>query len=84
MLKLRYFTPREIANLHGFPKSFVLPTKEVTVRQQYKLLGNSLSVTVVEALIRFAVFSSSWKSIEGETKNMKKRDEGDVLGQVFS
>jgi tRNA (cytosine38-C5)-methyltransferase len=46
---LRYFSPREIANLHGFPRSFKLGS--VSAKQQYKLLGNSLSVTVVQALL---------------------------------
>ncbi|NXI65829.1 TRDMT methyltransferase, partial [Anseranas semipalmata] len=49
-LKLRYFTPREIANLHGFPPEFGFPDK-VTVKQCYRLLGNSLNVHVVAKLI---------------------------------
>ncbi|XP_069504453.1 tRNA (cytosine(38)-C(5))-methyltransferase isoform X2 [Ambystoma mexicanum] len=49
-LKLRYFTPREIANLHGFPASFDFPDK-ITVRQRYRLLGNSLNVHIVAKLI---------------------------------
>uniref|UniRef100_A0A8C3QJP1 tRNA (cytosine(38)-C(5))-methyltransferase n=1 Tax=Cyanoderma ruficeps TaxID=181631 RepID=A0A8C3QJP1_9PASS len=49
-LKLRYFTPREIANLHGFPLEFGFPEK-VTVKQCYRLLGNSLNVRVVAKLI---------------------------------
>lgn len=49
-LKLRYFTPREIANLHGFPQKFDFPDK-VTVRQRYRLLGNSLNVHIVAQLI---------------------------------
>ncbi|NXQ37282.1 TRDMT methyltransferase, partial [Alaudala cheleensis] len=49
-LKLRYFTPREIANLHGFPLEFGFPEK-VTVKQRYRLLGNSLNVHVVAKLI---------------------------------
>ncbi|NWS28719.1 TRDMT methyltransferase, partial [Polioptila caerulea] len=49
-LKLRYFTPREIANLHGFPSEFGFPDK-VTVKQCYRLLGNSLNVHVVAKLI---------------------------------
>ncbi|NWZ00853.1 TRDMT methyltransferase, partial [Loxia curvirostra] len=51
-LKLRYFTPREIANLHGFPLEFGFPEK-VTVKQRYRLLGNSLNVHVVAKLISF-------------------------------
>ncbi|NXD11892.1 TRDMT methyltransferase, partial [Nothocercus nigrocapillus] len=51
-LKLRYFTPREIANLHGFPPEFGFPAK-VTIKQRYRLLGNSLNVHVVAKLISF-------------------------------
>ena len=49
-LKLRYFTPREISRLLGFPSSLSFPNN-VTVKQQYKVLGNSLNVTVVSLLI---------------------------------
>ncbi|XP_063777596.1 tRNA (cytosine(38)-C(5))-methyltransferase isoform X2 [Pseudophryne corroboree] len=49
-LKLRYFTPREIANLHGFPPEFGFPDK-ITIKQQYRLLGNSLNVHIVAKLI---------------------------------
>jgi len=50
VLKLRYFTPREVANLHGFPKEFCFPPT-VSVKQQYRLLGNSLNVYVVSELL---------------------------------
>nr|XP_056713430.1 tRNA (cytosine(38)-C(5))-methyltransferase isoform X2 [Euleptes europaea] len=53
-LKLRYFTPREIANLHGFPPQFDFPGK-VTMKQCYRLLGNSLNVHVVAKLISILV-----------------------------
>ncbi|XP_018419524.1 PREDICTED: tRNA (cytosine(38)-C(5))-methyltransferase [Nanorana parkeri] len=49
-MKLRYFTPREIANLHGFPPEFGLPEK-ISVKQSYRLLGNSLNVHIVARLI---------------------------------
>lgn len=48
---LRYFTPREVANLMSFPKDFGFPDS-VTKKQRYKLLGNSLNVKVVAYLIR--------------------------------
>ncbi|XP_011222478.1 tRNA (cytosine(38)-C(5))-methyltransferase isoform X2 [Ailuropoda melanoleuca] len=51
MLKLRYFTPKEIANLLGFPSEFGFPEK-ITVKQRYRLLGNSLNVRVVAKLIK--------------------------------
>ncbi|XP_063159630.1 tRNA (cytosine(38)-C(5))-methyltransferase isoform X2 [Candoia aspera] len=56
MLQLRYFTPREIANLHGFPSEFGFP-ENITIKQCYRLLGNSLNVYVVAKLISFLVES---------------------------
>ncbi|KAL8216859.1 hypothetical protein R6Q57_023696 [Mikania cordata] len=51
-LCLRYFTPREVSNLHSFPKEFEFP-EHVTLRQRYALLGNSLSVAVVAPLLHY-------------------------------
>lgn len=53
-LKLRYFTPREVANLMGFPNSFSFP-KTTTNKTRYRLLGNSLNVFVVSNLLRLLV-----------------------------
>lgn len=47
---LRYFSPREIANLLGFPATFQMDGL-VTPKQQYGLLGNSVSVPVVASLL---------------------------------
>ncbi|KAL8090072.1 tRNA (cytosine(38)-C(5))-methyltransferase 2 isoform X1 [Apium graveolens] len=51
-LGLRYFTPREVANLHSFPKEFQFP-ENTSLRQRYALLGNSLSVAVVASLLSY-------------------------------
>ncbi|TKS88121.1 Cubilin Intrinsic factor-cobalamin receptor [Collichthys lucidus] len=53
-LKLRYFTPREVANLMGFPQSFSFP-KHIYTKQQYRVLGNSLNVDVVARLLQLLV-----------------------------
>ncbi|XP_019731648.1 tRNA (cytosine(38)-C(5))-methyltransferase [Hippocampus comes] len=50
-LKLRYFTPREVANIMGFPKSFSFP-EQIHTKQRYRLLGNSLNVVVVARLLQ--------------------------------
>ncbi|OMO80678.1 C-5 cytosine methyltransferase [Corchorus olitorius] len=50
--RLRYFTPREVANLHSFPEDFQFP-KHISLRQRYAMLGNSLSVAVVAPLLRY-------------------------------
>ncbi|KAG8381901.1 hypothetical protein BUALT_Bualt05G0021000 [Buddleja alternifolia] len=51
-LHLRYFTPREVANLHSFPEDFQFP-QHVSLRQRYALLGNSLSIGVVAPLFHY-------------------------------
>lgn len=50
-LNLRYFTPREIANLLCFPSTFSFPD-DVSTIQSYRVLGNSLNVHVVSVLLR--------------------------------
>ena len=57
-LRLRFFTPREIANLHSFPAAFSFPA-HITLRQRYALLGNSLSALVVADLLRYLLHGSS-------------------------
>jgi tRNA (cytosine38-C5)-methyltransferase len=51
-LKLRYFSPREVANLMGFPDDFEFPETS-TVKQRYRTLGNSISVKLVSELMRY-------------------------------
>lgn len=50
-LKLRFFSPTEVARLMSFPPSFTFPDK-VNEKQRYKLLGNSINVAVVSELIK--------------------------------
>jgi tRNA (cytosine38-C5)-methyltransferase len=51
LLRVRCFTPREVAALQGFPASFSFPSA-TTDRQAYALLGNSVSVNAVSYLVR--------------------------------
>jgi len=51
-LQIRYFTPKEIASLHGFDNNFIFPPN-LTIRQCYTLLGNSLNVEIVKQLIKY-------------------------------
>lgn len=51
-LALRFLTPREIANLKGFPPEFRFPA-DLALSQRYQQLGNSLSVDVVSELLVF-------------------------------
>lgn len=56
-LKLRYFTPREIAKIHGIPDWFTFPDS-LSDKQMYKLLGNGLNVTVIQILFKFCLFTN--------------------------
>jgi DNA (cytosine-5)-methyltransferase 1 len=44
----RKLTPREAANLQGFPKEFIIPVSD---NQSYKQFGNSVSVPIIESII---------------------------------
>ncbi|RWS26391.1 tRNA (cytosine(38)-C(5))-methyltransferase-like protein [Leptotrombidium deliense] len=55
-LKLRYFSPQEVSNLMSFPKSFSFPTN-LTNRQKYKLLGNSVNISVISFLIKLLLLN---------------------------
>lgn len=50
-LRLRFFSPTEVARLMSFPSSFSFPNS-VTEKQRYKLLGNSINVGVVSELVK--------------------------------
>ncbi|CAG8569889.1 10802_t:CDS:2, partial [Scutellospora calospora] len=50
LLKLRYFTEQEISKIMGFPEEFLFPDK-ITLKQRYRVLGNSINVKVVSELI---------------------------------
>ncbi|KAF1803191.1 S-adenosyl-L-methionine-dependent methyltransferase [Mucor lusitanicus] len=51
-LKLRYFSPREVSNLMGFPQEFTFPDAS-TIKQKYRTLGNSINVKLVSELMRY-------------------------------
>jgi tRNA (cytosine38-C5)-methyltransferase len=55
---LRRLTPKELLNLFGFPEDFDFP-KDATLEHQYKLIGNSVNVTVVTVLIYELLFGGS-------------------------
>ena len=51
-LRLRRFSPSEIASLLGFPPTTFRFPEETTTAQRYRVLGNSLNVAVVARLMR--------------------------------
>lgn len=57
-ISLRKFKPREIANLMGFPVDFQI-SEQTTLRQTYKLLGNSVNVKVIGYLLKILLLNES-------------------------
>lgn len=53
-LLLRFFSPSEVSKLMCFPEDFGFP-ENVTDKQKYRLLGNSVNVKVVSELINLMV-----------------------------
>ncbi|XP_050036607.1 tRNA (cytosine(38)-C(5))-methyltransferase [Dermacentor andersoni] len=51
-LRLRYFTPQEVARLMCFPECFAFPP-DLKPKHRYQLLGNSVNVRVVRALLDY-------------------------------
>ncbi|XP_065901173.1 tRNA (cytosine(38)-C(5))-methyltransferase-like [Dysidea avara] len=60
-LRLRYFSSAEVAGLLWFPAQFQFPCN-VTSKQQYRLLGNSLNVHVVSVLLYRILFNDCDKT----------------------
>lgn len=56
--KIRRFTPKELCNLFGFPKSFQFPKDDIPLSHQYKLIGNSIHVTLVAKLLEKLLVSA--------------------------
>eukprot|EP00116_Pleurobrachia_bachei_P005829 sb/3466091/ len=57
-LNLRFFSPSEIARLHGYPDWFSFP-EPLTLKQRYKLLGNGLNVAVVKRVLEYLLSGES-------------------------
>ncbi|KAF9096487.1 tRNA (cytosine-5-)-methyltransferase [Mortierella sp. AD031] len=77
-LGLRYFTENEVARLMGFPiveGKFSFPAT-TTLKQRYRVLGNSINVEVVSLLIRYLLTSKPSKDgVMEETKGVGKEAE---------
>lgn len=58
----RRFSPREVANLLGFSKEFILP-ETLSDRRLWHLLGNSLSLPIVRELMQFTLAYESKSTV---------------------
>lgn len=82
--KLRKFTPNELLRLFGFPSSFDFPDG-ITREHQYKLIGNSINVTVVSLLIEELLFhNNNWTHSTSVTVGGEKgHDLEDIHGNIL-
>ena len=67
--RTRYFSPREVANIHSFPATFAFP-EQATKTQRFALLGNSLSVACVAPLLEYLL-----NDTEDEQKGQVEEEE---------
>ncbi|EZG66764.1 DNA (cytosine-5-)-methyltransferase [Gregarina niphandrodes] len=69
--RVRRFTPNEILALHGFPKEWYFDADSpFSLRLQYKLVGNSVSVDVIADILRpFLVTEKMDEGKSGEVLN---------------
>lgn len=56
--QLRRFSPEELLGLFGFPSEFEFP-ENIGLEHRYRLVGNSISIFVVSALIRELIASET-------------------------
>ncbi|KAG0362057.1 tRNA (cytosine-5-)-methyltransferase [Gamsiella multidivaricata] len=75
-LGLRYFTENEVARLMGFPVlegKFSFPEK-TSLKQRYRVLGNSINVKVVSHLIRYLLTSKTENISEKKAEKEAGKD----------
>mmetsp|Transcript_17896 Transcript_17896/g.26479 ORF Transcript_17896/g.26479 Transcript_17896/m.26479 type:complete len:569 (-) Transcript_17896:213-1919(-) len=78
---LRRFSPRELLNLFGFPPSFTFPSS-LKLEHQYKLVGNSINVTVVALLMQELLLEPSFLILDNDDPRHEK-DEIDSHDATF-
>lgn len=81
--RLRRFTPREILAIFGFPPSFSFP-EDLPLEHQYKLIGNSINVTLVSLLAKELLFGNTssvppTKTVGGINGHVEEEIDGNLL-----
>ncbi|KAF9185824.1 tRNA (cytosine-5-)-methyltransferase [Haplosporangium sp. Z 767] len=82
-LELRYFTEYEVARLMGFPVKegkFSFP-QSTSLKQRYRVLGNSINVKVVARLIRYLLTSKEAEEKQQEQGPEEEPKEGQETKQ---
>lgn len=67
--QIRFFSPREMLSMFGFPDSYSLPDS-MSNRHKYRVIGQSVNVVTVQAMMHSVLCSASWSV---ENKYLKER-----------
>ncbi|KAJ8598828.1 hypothetical protein CTAYLR_008533 [Chrysophaeum taylorii] len=85
---LRYFSPREIANLLGFPpaggrapRHFEFPSS-ISTRAAWATLGNSLHIPTAVAVIRFGLREGFHGDDDDDVGHSRRSEAGESAGDV--
>ncbi|CAM9156034.1 unnamed protein product, partial [Ectocarpus fasciculatus] len=62
--QIRFFSPREMLSMFGFPDSYSLPDS-MSNRHKYRVIGQSVNVVTVQAMMHSVLCSASW-SVENK------------------
>lgn len=73
--KVRLFSPGELLHIFGFPDTYSFPPN-MTIRQKYRAIGQSINVIVVQMLIHSELcrYISTMRSNEPEHTKKRERD----------
>lgn len=72
--KLRYFSGNELARLFGFSRSFSFPP-DTSLKQQWKLMGNSLNVRVASKLVELGFLLQYYYSVNGHNRQCEELEQ---------
>eukprot|EP00435_Cladocopium_sp_Y103_P046472 s1280_g13.t1 len=73
---VRFFSPKEILNFLGFPRNFLLP-KDMDLKHRYKVVGNSIAVTVASQLLRLLLYGEGAERLNSlEEAPPRSQEEG--------
>merc|ERR1712061_363225 len=78
---VRLFSPKEILNFFGFPTGYMLPA-EMELRHRYKVVGNSIAVTVASELLRVLLLGKDSLHLEGMAQTGMEHLKNNVLQPV--
>lgn len=60
---IRKFSPEELLNIFGFPSTFSFPDS-ISLENRYKLVGNSVNVSIVERLLECLLWDGVMSSLK--------------------